>query len=60
MLQWGLYFAGAVAFGARSLRDRGESMELLPRVVATFPAFHLGHGSGQAVGWLRALSRLRR
>ena len=60
MLQWGLYFAGAVAFGARSLRERGESMELLPRVVAAFPAFHLGHGSGQAVGWLRALTRLRR
>ena len=40
---------------ARSRRVLG----LLPRVLAAFPAFHLGHGSGQAVGWLRALGRLR-
>jgi hypothetical protein len=60
MLQWSVYFTAAVAFGARSLRERGEPMGLLPRVVAAFPAFHLGHGSGQVVGWLRALNRLRR
>jgi hypothetical protein len=42
------------------VRERGESYGLLPRVLAAFPAFHLGHGSGQAVGWLRAISRLRR
>jgi hypothetical protein len=40
--------------------ERGESWDLMPRVLAVFPAFHLGHGSGQAVGWLRALGRLRR
>ena len=40
--------------------ERGESWSLMPRVFAAFPAFHLGHGSGQAVGWLRALGRLRR
>jgi glycosyltransferase involved in cell wall biosynthesis len=59
LLQWGAYAAAAVVFGARSLQDRGEPMELLPRVVAAFPAFHLGHGSGQVVGWLRVLRRLR-
>jgi hypothetical protein len=40
--------------------ERGEPWGLIPRVLAAFPAFHLGHGSGQAVGWLRALGRLRR
>ena len=38
----------------------GLAWSLLPRVLATFPAFHLGHGSGQAIGWLRAARRLRR
>jgi GT2 family glycosyltransferase len=59
-LQWSLYGAAGVAFAARSVRARGESWGLLPRVLAAFPAFHLGHGSGQAVGWLRAARRLRR
>jgi glycosyltransferase involved in cell wall biosynthesis len=60
VLQWSVYGAAGVAFAARSVRDRGESWGLMPRVLAAFPAFHLGHGSGQAVGWLRALRRLRR
>jgi GT2 family glycosyltransferase len=60
MLQWSLYGAAGVAFAARSVSERGESWGLLPRVLAAFPAFHLGHGSGQAVGWLRVLGRLRR
>jgi succinoglycan biosynthesis protein ExoA len=60
VLQWSLYGAAGVAFAVRSVRDRGESWGLVPRVVAAFPAFHLGHGSGQAVGWLRAIGRLRR
>ena len=47
-------------FAARSVRDHDEPWALMPRVLAAFPAFHLGHGSGQAVGWLRALGRLRR
>jgi hypothetical protein len=59
-LQWSLYGGAGVAFAARAVRDRDESWGLLPRVLAAFPAFHLGHGSGQAVGWLRALGRLRR
>jgi succinoglycan biosynthesis protein ExoA len=60
LLQWSLYGAASVAFAARSVSEHGESWGLMPRVLAAFPAFHLGHGSGQAVGWLRALGRLRR
>jgi hypothetical protein len=60
LLQWSVYGTAGVVFAARSVSERGESWGLLPRVVAAFPAFHLGHGSGQAVGWLRALRRLRR
>jgi hypothetical protein len=59
-LQWGLYGSAAVAFGMRSLQERNEPMGLLPRVMAAFPAFHLGHGSGQVVGWLHVLRRLLR
>ena len=59
VVQWSLYGAAGLAFAVRSVRERGESWGLLPRVLAAFPAFHLGHGSGQAVGWLRALGRLR-
>jgi succinoglycan biosynthesis protein ExoA len=59
-LQWSLYGAAGLAFAVRSVRARGESWGLVPRVLAAFPAFHLGHGSGQAVGWLRAIGRLRR
>jgi succinoglycan biosynthesis protein ExoA len=60
LLQWSLYGAAGVAFAARSVSEHDESWDLMPRVLAAFPAFHLGHGSGQAVGWLRALGRLRR
>ena len=60
VVQWSLYGAAGLGFAVRSVHDRGESWGLLPRVLAAFPAFHLGHGSGQAVGWLRALGRLRR
>jgi succinoglycan biosynthesis protein ExoA len=59
LLQWSVYGSAALLFGIRSLREREEPMELLPRVLAAFPAFHLGYGSGQLVGWLRALGRLR-
>jgi succinoglycan biosynthesis protein ExoA len=58
LLQWSVYGSAAMVFGIRSLREREEPMELLPRVLAAFPAFHLGYGSGQLVGWLRALGRM--
>jgi succinoglycan biosynthesis protein ExoA len=60
LLQWSAYGAAGLAFAARSVNEHGESWSLIPRVLATFPAFHLGHGSGQAVGWLRALRHLGR
>jgi succinoglycan biosynthesis protein ExoA len=55
--QWLAYGACAVVFGAHALHRRGEPWSILPRVIAAFPAFHLGHGAGQAVGWLRAIAR---
>jgi GT2 family glycosyltransferase len=60
VLQWAAYGTAGIAFAVRSVRERGEPYGLVPRVLAAFPAFHLGHGSGQAVGWLRAIGRLRR
>ena len=60
VLQWSVYGAAGAAFAARSVSQHGEPWSLVPRVLATFPAFHLGHGSGQAVGWLRALRRIGR
>jgi GT2 family glycosyltransferase len=50
-----VYGVAAVAFGSRSLRQRGEPRELLPLVVSTYPAFHVGYGVGMAHGVLRAL-----
>jgi glycosyltransferase involved in cell wall biosynthesis len=44
------YAVGALAFGVRSVRRRGEPWSLLPRVVATFPTFHLAHGLGMLFG----------
>jgi succinoglycan biosynthesis protein ExoA len=57
-LEVGLYAAGTLAFGGLSLRRRRESLRLLPRVAAAFPAFHLAHGLGQLTGWAR-LARWR-
>jgi glycosyltransferase involved in cell wall biosynthesis len=49
-----LYVAGAVVFGVRAIRARGESLRLLPRVLAAFAVFHVAYGLGMTVGWLRA------
>jgi succinoglycan biosynthesis protein ExoA len=48
------YAAGALVFGVRAIRSRGESLRLLPRVMAVFPTIHLAYGIGMAVGWARA------
>jgi succinoglycan biosynthesis protein ExoA len=58
--EWLLYGTAAVGFAADGLRKRGEPLTLLPRVVGVFPAFHLGMGMGQALGWLRTLRDLGR
>lgn len=50
----GAYATGALVFGIIGLRRRGERWRLLPRVLAAFTAFHLGHGLGMLSGWLRA------
>jgi succinoglycan biosynthesis protein ExoA len=53
----GAYTLAAAASGAASLRRRREPWRLLPRVVAVYPAFHLGYGIGMARGFLAALGR---
>jgi len=57
--EWLMYGALAVFFAARGVPRRDEKWTLLPVVLAAFPTFHLGFGSGQAVGLLRALRRRR-
>jgi succinoglycan biosynthesis protein ExoA len=57
--EWLLYVALGAFFAARGVRRRGEPWTLLPAVFAAFPTFHLGFGSGQAVGLLRAVLRRR-
>jgi succinoglycan biosynthesis protein ExoA len=56
-LELGAYAAGALAFGAFSVRRRREPWSLLPQVMLVFPAFHLGYGAGMLRGWLRAALR---
>lgn len=53
----GTYAALAVLFGAVSLRRRRERIGLLPATAATFPAFHLGYGTGMVAGLARELRR---
>jgi succinoglycan biosynthesis protein ExoA len=49
-----LYVALALCSGVSSIRRRRESLGLLPRVVAVFPAFHVGYGWGMLRGFVRA------
>jgi succinoglycan biosynthesis protein ExoA len=53
----GAYLAGAAAFAVRSVKARDEPLSLVPRVVATFAAFHTAHGVGQLHGWARQARR---
>jgi succinoglycan biosynthesis protein ExoA len=57
--EWLAYGVLAVFFAARGVRGRQEPWTLLPGVLAAFPTFHLGFGSGQVVGLMRALRRER-
>jgi hypothetical protein len=45
----------AILSGVAAVRARREPWRLLPRVIAVFPAFHLGHGVGMVHGWMKAL-----
>jgi glycosyltransferase involved in cell wall biosynthesis len=56
-LEVGVYGSLTLAFGVVSLRRHRERFRLLPRVVATFPTFHVSYGLGMAVGWANALRR---
>jgi succinoglycan biosynthesis protein ExoA len=58
--EWLLYGALGVFFAARGARGRNEPWTLTPAVLAVFPTFHLGFGSGQVAGLVRALWRRRR
>jgi succinoglycan biosynthesis protein ExoA len=49
-----LYGAIALAAGGTAVGRRGESLDLVPTVVAVFPAFHLGYGSGMLRGLVHA------
>jgi succinoglycan biosynthesis protein ExoA len=53
-----LYGGLAAASATATVRARRESPDLLPSVVAVFPAFHLGYGSGMLAGLLR-VARMR-
>jgi succinoglycan biosynthesis protein ExoA len=50
----GAYGAAAAVFALSSVRRRGEPLSLVPRVAATFPAFHFSYGLGMLHGWLNA------
>jgi GT2 family glycosyltransferase len=49
----GAYLSFALLFGVGGVRSRREPLRQVPGVVATFPAFHLGYGSGMASNLLR-------
>ena len=54
-----VYVALALATAGAAVRGRRESAKLLPRVAATFPAFHLGYGLGMLRGLTGVVSSLR-
>jgi succinoglycan biosynthesis protein ExoA len=54
------YATAALVFGAASIRRRGESWSLLPRVAAVFPTYHFGYGLGLVAGGLKAAARPRK
>jgi succinoglycan biosynthesis protein ExoA len=53
-LELAAYAALATTFAAASVRRRGERPSLLPRVVAAYPAFHVGYGTGMGRGLAKA------
>ena len=57
LVELAAYACGALVFGFRSLRKRGEPLRLLPRVVAVYPTFHIAYGLGLVWGLVRSSSR---
>jgi hypothetical protein len=45
----------ALISSVTAVHARREPWRLLPRVIAVFPAFHLGHGVGMLHGWINAV-----
>jgi glycosyltransferase involved in cell wall biosynthesis len=58
-LELAAYVTGALVFGVLAVRVGGESLRLLPRVIAAFAVFHVAYGIGMAVGWIRVGLRRR-
>jgi len=54
----GAYLLCAAFFAALSLRRRGESWRLFPRVLAVFPTFHVSYALGMLWGFVRSVRRL--
>jgi succinoglycan biosynthesis protein ExoA len=54
-----VYAAAATGFAFETVRRRREPLALVPRVTATFAAFHTAHGAGQVHGWARVAARSR-
>jgi glycosyltransferase involved in cell wall biosynthesis len=54
----GAYLVCTLSFAADGVRRRQAPWSLFPRVVAAYPAFHLGYGLGMVRGWLGALTRM--
>jgi hypothetical protein len=53
LLELAAYAGAAAAFGILSASGRGESIQLVPRVVTAFGVLHAGYGLGMLRGWLR-------
>jgi glycosyltransferase involved in cell wall biosynthesis len=56
-IELGLYAGLAGREAVLTLRARGESIRLVPIVLATFPAFHLGSGTGMLHGLVRVAAK---
>jgi glycosyltransferase involved in cell wall biosynthesis len=52
-----VYAGSALSLARESARRRGEPWTLVPRIAASFAAFHAGYGAGMAHGWLRCAAR---
>jgi succinoglycan biosynthesis protein ExoA len=48
------YGFASVVFGIRAVRNSGERMSILPRVLAVFLTFHVSYGSGMVAGFANA------
>lgn len=56
-LELAAYGLAAIAAATTAVRRRDDAGALVPAVVAVFPAFHVGYGTGMVVGAARAAFR---